>query len=185
MRQTVELDPMSPVFSVIEASYLLDLGRHAEAQRRLDAALALAPNLWPMHVVLGRLRLAEGRVDEGIAALRRAAALGGGSSRPQAVLGVHLAAVGQRDETRLLLEALEARSRARFVPPTSIAALHAALGQTGPALDALDAAVAVHDTRVIFLKDDPHWSGLRQEPRFIALKKRLGLDRFGAGLTQV
>jgi len=69
MRQTVELDPMSPVFSVVEASYLLDLGRLADARRRLDAALALAPNLWPMHVVLGRLRLAEGRVDDGMTAL--------------------------------------------------------------------------------------------------------------------
>jgi TolB-like protein/DNA-binding winged helix-turn-helix (wHTH) protein/Tfp pilus assembly protein PilF len=185
MRQTVELDPMSPVFSVVEASYLLDLGRLADARRRLDAALALAPNLWPMHVVLGRLRLAEGRVDDGMAALRRAAALGGGSSRPLAVLGVHLAAVGQGDEARQLLGALEARSRTRFVPPTSIGAVHAALGQTEPALDALEQAVAVHDTRVIFLKDDPHWRELRREPRFVALMKRLGLDRFGPGLTQV
>jgi TolB-like protein/DNA-binding winged helix-turn-helix (wHTH) protein/Tfp pilus assembly protein PilF len=185
MRQAVALDPMSPVFSVVEASYLLDLGRHAEAQRRLDAALALAPNLWPMHVVLGKLRLAEGHVDDGIAALRRAVSLGGSSSRPQAVLGAQLAAVGQPDETRQLLDALEARARSRFVPPTSIAALHAALGQAGPALDALEAAVAVRDTRVIFLKDDPHWRELRREPRFIALKKRLGLDRYGPGLTQV
>jgi TolB-like protein/DNA-binding winged helix-turn-helix (wHTH) protein/tetratricopeptide (TPR) repeat protein len=185
MRQTVELDPMSPVFSVVEASYLLDLGRHAEAQRRLDAALALAPNLWPMHVVLGRLRLAEGRVDDGVAALRRAAALGGASSRPLAVLGFHLAAVGQAEETRQLLLALEARSRERFVPPTSIATLQAALGQAGPALDSLERAVAVRDTRVIFLKDDPHWRALRQEPRFAALLQRLGLDRFGQGLSQV
>ncbi|HMO45256.1 MAG TPA: winged helix-turn-helix domain-containing protein [Rubrivivax sp.] len=185
MRQAVELDPMSPVMSMVEASYLLSAGRREPARRRLDAALALAPNLWPMHVVLGQLLLAEGRTDDGIAALRRAAALGGGSSRPQAVLGAQLAERGQRDEARRLLVALEARSRERFVPPTSIAALYAALGQPGPALDALEQAVAVHEHRVVFLKDDPHWRALRGEPRFAALMKRLGLDRFGPGLSQV
>jgi TolB-like protein/DNA-binding winged helix-turn-helix (wHTH) protein len=185
MRQTVELDPMSPVFSVVYASYLLAAGHHEQAQRRLDAALALAPNLWPMHVVLGELQLAAGQADAGIASLRRAAGFSGGSSRPQAVLGVHLAAHGQQDETRQLLGALEARSRSRYVPPTSIAALHAALGQSRQALDALEQAVAVRDNRVVFLKDDPHWRALRGEPRFAALMKQLGLDRFGPGLFQI
>jgi len=174
----------SALFNSVAVSYLLDLGHRAEARERLDAVLAQAPDAWPLLMLLGKLRLAEGRVDDGIAALRRAAALGGDSSRPQAMLGVHLAAVGQGDETRQLLVALEARSRTRFVPPSAIAALHAALGQVGPALDALEQAVAVRDTRVVFLKDDPYWRMLRPEPRFAALLKQLRLDRFGPGLSQ-
>ena len=185
LRKTLELEPESPLFNGIAASYLRDLGRNAEAQRRLDAAQARAPEAWPLHMLLGKLRLAEGRVDDGIAALRRAAALGSDSSRPQALLGVHLAALGQGDETRQLLVALEARSRTRFVPPTSIAALRAALGQAGPALDALEQAVAMRDARVVFLKDDPYWRMLRPEARFAMLMKRLGLDGLGPGLSPV
>ena len=184
LRQTLELDPESPVFNFIAASYMLELGRHDEAQRRLDALLAQSSDAWPLYVLLGKLQLAEGRTDDGIAALRRAVAVSDGCSRPQAVLGFHLAAVGQGDETRQLLAALEARSRARFVPPSSIAALHAALGQAQPALDALSQAVAVRDTRMVFLKDDPHWQVLRGEPRFAALMKQLGLDRFGPGVSR-
>lgn len=135
-------------------------------------------------MLLGKLRLAEGRVDDGIAALRRAAALGRESSRPQAMLGVQLAAVGRGEETQHLLAALEARNRTRFVPPTAIAALHAALGQVGPALDNLEQAVAVRDARVVFLKDDPYWRMLRPEPRFAALLKQLRLDHLGPGLSQ-
>jgi hypothetical protein len=116
--------------------------------------------------------------------LRRATALNNGSSLPQAGLGVQLAAVGQADETRQQLAALEAHSRSRFVLPTSIASLHTALGQVGPALDALEQALAVRDPRVVFLKDDPHWRALHPEPRFAALLKHLGLDRFSPGLSQ-
>ena len=184
LRQALELDPESPVFNFVAASYMLELGRLDEAQRRLDALLAQSSDSWPLYMLLGKLRLAEGRVDDGIAALRRAVAVSDGSSRPQAVLGVHLAAVGQGDETRQLLAALEARSRARFVPPNSIAALHAALGQAQPALDALSQAVAVRDTRMVFLKDDPHWQVLHGERRFAALVKQLGLDRFGPGVSR-
>jgi len=185
LRKTLELGPQSALFNGVAASYLLDLGRRAEAQQRLNAVLAQAPDAWPLLMLLGKLRLSEGRVDEGIAALRRAAALGSDSSRPQALLGVHLAALGQDDEARQLLVTLEARNRTRFVPPTSIAALHAALGEPGPALDALEQAVAVRDSRVVFLKDDPYWRMLRPEPRFAALMKQLGLDRLGPGLAQV
>lgn len=172
------------MFNFIAASYMLELGRQDEAQRRLDALPAQSSDAWPLYVLLGKLQLAKGRTDDGIAALRRAVAVSEGCSRPQAVLGFHLAAVGQGHETRQLLAALEARSRARFVPPSSIAALRAALGQAQPALDALSQAVAVRDTRMVFLKDDPHWQVLRGEPRFAALMKQLGLDRFGPGVSR-
>jgi DNA-binding winged helix-turn-helix (wHTH) protein/Flp pilus assembly protein TadD len=184
LRKALELDPRSLVFNSVAANYLLELGRRSEAQQRLDAMLAQAPDAWPLLMLLGKLRLAEGRVDDGIAALRRAAALGRESSRPQAMLGVQLAAVGRGEETLHLLAALEARNRTRFVPPTAIAALHAALGQVGPALDNLEQAVAVRDARVVFLKDDPYWRMLRPEPRFAALLKQLRLDHLGPGLSQ-
>ena len=184
LRKALELDPRSLVFNSVAANYLLDLGRRSEAQQRLDAMLPQAPDAWPLLMLLGKLRLAEGRVDDGIAALRRAAALGRDSSRPQAMLGVQLAAVGRGEETLHLLAALEARNRTRFVPPTAIAALHAALGQVGPSLDNLEQAVAVRDARVVFLKDDPYWRMLRPEPRFAALLKQLRLDHLGPGLSQ-
>jgi hypothetical protein len=65
----------------------------------------------------------------------------------------------------------------------SLAVLHAALGDTALALDALERAYAVRDTQLVFLKDDSRWAGLRQEPRFVALMARLKLDRYGPGLS--
>jgi hypothetical protein len=44
---------------------------------------------------------------------------------------------------------------------------------------------AVRDTRLILLKDDSNRADLHCEPRFAALKSRLGLDGLGHGLTPV
>ena len=183
LRQARELDPMSLVFNTLEAGYLLDGGRRAEARARLARVFDIAPNFWLAHVTQGLLLLAEQQDEAGIAALRRAVAMADGSTQPSVLLGVHLARLGQRDETRALLQQMLALSKTRYVPPTSIAALHAALGDVASALALLEQAVAVHDTRLIVFKDDPRWANLREEPGFLALMKKLKLDRYGPGLS--
>ena len=46
-------------------------------------------------------------------------------------------------------------------------------------------AYSVRDTRLIYLKDDPHWRDLRTRPRFIALVKKMVPDNFGRGPSPV
>ncbi|MEO5772044.1 MAG: hypothetical protein ABIQ29_08240, partial [Burkholderiaceae bacterium] len=183
LRQARELDPMSLVFNTLEAGYLLDSGRRVEARARLARVFDIAPNFWLAHATQGLLLLAEQQDEAGIAALRRAVALADGSTQPSVLLGVHLARLGQRDEARTLLNQMLALSKTRYVPPTSVAALHAALGEVAPALALLEQAVAGHDTRLIVFKDDTRWANLRKEPSFFALMKKLELDRYGPGLS--
>jgi hypothetical protein len=74
-------------------------------------------------------------------------------------------------------------AKSRYVPPSSLAAVYAALGEVEPALDALDRAFETRDTRLTFLKDDPRLMSLRNQPRYIALIHKLKLDRFGPGFA--
>lgn len=127
--------------------------------------------------------VAEGRPEAAIASLRRAAAQAEGNSRPRALLGMHLARLGHRDEARAILGELQLQSGTRYVPSLSLAVLHAALGENAKALDALEKAYAARDPQLVFLKDDPRWSGLRKEPRFEALMRVMKLDRYGPGLS--
>ena len=183
LRLARELDPLSPLLNSLEASYLLDAGRFDEARLRLTRAFDVAPNFWIAHMVQALFHLARKRPDEGITALRQAVVLAPTSTQPSSVLGMHLARLGQRDEARSILNQLAERAKTRYVAPTSLAAVQAALGETSPALDSLDQALALRDQRLIFLKDDPRWVGLRTEPRFKALMVQLKLDRFGPGLS--
>ena len=183
LRLARELDPLSPLLNTLEASYLLDAGRLDEARARLNRAFDVAPDFWVAYLAQAGLHLAQKQPGEGIAALRRAVDLAPTSTEPVSLLGMHLARLGRRDEARVILNQLVALQRARYVAPTALATVQAALGEMEPALDSLDKAHAVRDQRLIFLKDDSRWTGLRQEPRFKALMVKLRLDRFGKGLS--
>ena len=147
LRLARELDPLSPLLNSLEASYLLDAGRFDEARLRLTRAFDVAPNFWIAHMVQALFHLARKRPDEGITALRQAVVLAPTSSQPSSVLGMHLARLGQRDEARSILNQLVERAKTRYVAPTSLAAVQAALGETSSALDSLDQALAVRDQR--------------------------------------
>jgi DNA-binding winged helix-turn-helix (wHTH) protein/TolB-like protein/tetratricopeptide (TPR) repeat protein len=183
LRLARELDPLSPLLNALEASYLLGAARLDGARVRLKRAFDVAPDFWVAHLVQAQWHFALEQPDEGIAALRQAVAQAHASTGPASVLGMHLARQGQRGEAQAILSQLMALDKTRFVPPTALAAVQAALGDTSAALDSLDRALAVRDQRLIFLKDDPRWTGLRREPRFKALMVKLKLDRFGPGLS--
>lgn len=185
LRRSRELDPMSPLFNTMEAAYLTDHGDLDQARRRLDISFDLAPDLWLTHVAHGQLLKALKQPDAAIAALRKAAELGHGNSRPKAVLGAHLAALGQHDDARRILAELQAQAAARYIPPSSPAMVQAALGDKAAALDSLDQAYRWRDARLTFLNSDPSWRGLHGEPRFAALLKQLKLDGLPSGLTPV
>ncbi|HUG24315.1 winged helix-turn-helix domain-containing protein [Piscinibacter sp.] len=183
LRTARELDPLSPVLNTLEAAYLLEAGRVPQARARLDRALDIAPRFWLAHSVRGLLHLAAGDNAAGISQLRRAVELADGNSRPTALLATYLARLGHDAEARALLGQLESRSRQRYVPPSSLAAVHTALGDTAAALAALERAFDTRDTRLTFLKDDPRLAPLRSEPRFGALLRKLKMDHFGRGLA--
>jgi tetratricopeptide (TPR) repeat protein len=185
MRAARQLDPMSPVLNTLEGSFLLNRGLIDEARIRLNRAVDIAPEQWMVRMGLGLLRMAERRPEQGIAEFRRAVALAEGCSRPSAMLATQLAGLGQREEARAIRDELLATSRQRYLAPTSLAAVHAALGERELALAALERALSTRDTRLVYLKDDPHWASLRGEPRFKALMHTLALDRFGPGLMSI
>ena len=183
LRLARQLDPMSPFLNTVEASYLSASGRQAEARVRLQRAFDIAPDFYLAHRTQAVLHRADGRPDLAIASLRRAVDRADGNSRPTALLGMFLARAGQHAEARAILNQMLERARTGFVPPVSLAVLHAALGEAAQALDALENAYVIRDPQLVFLKDDSRWSALRQEPRFTALLKTLGLDRYGPGLA--
>ena len=183
LRLARELDPMSAFLNALEAGYLLARGERDAARLRLQRALDIAPDFYLAHRTQALLHLADGRSDLALAGWRQMAASAGGNSRPQALLGMHLARLGHGAEARAILDRLLQRASQGYVQPISLAVLHAALGDTALALDALERAHAARDTQLVFLKDDPRWAPLRGQPRFTALLRALKLDRYGPGLS--
>jgi hypothetical protein len=88
--------------------------------------------------------------------------------------GYVLAKAGRTSEARIVLEALTARARERYVPMYTVAIVHAGLGDRDALFAALEAAYAAHDVHLVFLPVDAKWDPYRTDPRFTSLLARCG-----------
>jgi DNA-binding winged helix-turn-helix (wHTH) protein/TolB-like protein/tetratricopeptide (TPR) repeat protein len=177
-----ELDPMSMITNTLEAGYLLGRGQRAEADQRLQRALELDPEFWVGHLTQASFYLADKQPAKALEALRTADRYSEGqSTQALALIGFLLGRMGQDEQAQAVLDRLLSLSRQRYVPPTSIAAVYAGLGDKGKALDYLERAYDVRDLRLAFMRIDGRWGPLKEEPRFSSLLKTMKLDTAPAG----
>ena len=179
VRRSRELDPMSLIANVIEASYLLQRGARDESRERVDGALRIAPRFWPAHQFLAALHFSAGDPDKAIDELRIAQSLADRSAQPTAHLGAVLARSGRPEAAREMLQKLLALGERRYVPPTLVASVYCALGSHAQALDWLDKAQAVRDVNLPFLTVCS--VELAAEPRFRALLDKARLPAWSEG----
>lgn len=171
-----EVDPTSPLALALEGGSLAALGRTDEAAERIQRSLRIDPRFWIAHLFLGNVLFAQGELREALDSLRRAAELSRGSAWAMGPLGHALARAGRVDEARAVLEDFLDRTRSGYVAQSFIALVHAGLGDVGRALDCLETAYEARDVRLAYLHIEHRWAPLRQEPRFIALARKLGLE---------
>ena len=174
---------MALIYNALEAWYLFSADKRDEAVARLARAFEIEPNFWVAHLVQARFWISDNDPERAIAALQRADALADQSTQPAALLGMVLAQCGRIDAAQAVCDRLQKIQETRYVPPTSIAAVCAALGETDQAMSALERAFVDRDTRLVFLKDDARWAALRGMPRFDALRVRMQLHACAAGIA--
>lgn len=86
-----------------------------------------------------------------------------------------LACAGRVDTARALLDAMAPADR--FTIPTGLAAIALALGDREGALAWLERAAVAREYVIMFVDVDWRWEPLRGEPRFEALRRRIGRAR--------
>lgn len=175
-RQAVALDPLSPMVNTLASTFLYAAGESGGGRVLMANALELEPNFWVALLARGRLALTSGATDRALPDLERARALCGGCSQSTTVLAQAYAASGKTAMARALLKEMEQRGSDGYVPATSLAAVHNALGDTEGALDLFERAYRERDVRMTFLLVDSNLDNLHAEPRFQALVRKLNLQ---------
>ena len=176
LTQALELDPLSPA---IQASlgvtwlYARQLQRSGDILQRVlasDESFALA------HFFLGRVAEAEGRQADAMAAFTRAADLTGRSAEVIAALARARATGGDLPGARALQAELEQRALAgEYVSPALFAQVHLGYGAVDEAMTWLERAVETRAGDVAWLAVNPAFDGLRDDPRFEAMRTRVGV----------
>jgi len=181
VRRARLIDPLTPMFVLHEASYLLYAGRAEEAAARCLSVINTHPDEAAAYFTLAEVRRAQGRFNEAIEARRKAhalrddydddldAALSGAVGR-EGYLRIERTAV-----ERLELRTLERRARKAYASPIDFARAYAQLGENDRAFEYLDQALAERSPGMVFLNVDRAWEAVRSDRRFAAAVTHVGL----------
>jgi DNA-binding winged helix-turn-helix (wHTH) protein/TolB-like protein/Flp pilus assembly protein TadD len=177
IKRARELDPLNLRIGALEGVMLINTGRPEEALVRLQKTLELEPNYWFAGQYVASAYIEKGMFAEAAAKARKARELSGASTRPTGFLGYALAKAGRRAEARAELEGLLRLSEERHVSPYNIAMICNGLGESDEALAWLERGYREREPRMVFLKAEPKWNNLRDDPRFQDLVRRVGLPQ--------
>ncbi len=114
-------------------------------------------------------------LDEAIAEARKAKELSGVNTLPIAFEGYALAKSGKQPKARAVLTELLQLSTKRYTSPYSIALIYNGLDERDKTLTWLERGYTERDPKMVFLKVEPKWNNLRDDPRFQDLLRRVGL----------
>ena len=181
VRRARTLDPLSPMFMLHEASYLLRTNQSEEAAARCRSVIQTHPDMAMPYFSLAEIRRAQQRFDEAIEARRQGHTLRGDSDEElEAVLAEAkgrdgYARIEATAVRRLELRTLERRARRAYASPLDFARAYAQLDDRDRAIDYLGQALDARSPGLVFLNVDRAWDPIRTDPAFRAAVERVGL----------
>src|ERR1043166_2421348 len=175
IQEAVRLEPNS---EIILANHGLILGWSGDLDKGIEVyerGRQRFPDFRRVNLYLGVLYLARGDYAKAVTILE----MPGGESDDhwQALLGAAYARAGRRDEALEIMRRLEKASVSRYVRPYAFAILLAWLGDKDRAFERLYAADRDRDPWASTQKVSLELLPLRDDPRFAAFLKKIGLDK--------
>lgn len=173
-QKAVSLDPLSQIINDHLAYGYLLVKDMTSAREQIERTRALSPKyplaLWR----LGDWHLAQQQYEPAVQAYAEAEALSDGLYM-QGYLGMSQALLGQPDEARKILQRLDDRAQTRYVSPLDRALIHAGLSEVDEAFAYIDEAKEIRVSDMARFKLLPWPDCLRDDPRFEATIRALGL----------
>ena len=170
-----ELDPFSLAISSQRGFLLENARRYDEAIEQLRAVIAMDPNHYHAHWVLGHTYVAKGQFEEAIVAAQKAVDLSQRAPGALGMLGLAYGLGGHEAEAKKVLNELLKLSEGRYVTPAALVNVYIGLGDKEQAFVWLEKAYQERSNYLAFLKVFPIVDPLRSDPRFDELTRRVGL----------
>lgn len=176
IKRAEELDPLSLPISAGVGQTFLKARQYDQAIEQLRKTQEMDPNFANGHYFLGWAYLRKGMSEQAIAELQKAITLSADSLPAAAALVRAYAKLGKRNEAQKRLdEVIELSKNSRHAQSYYIAAMYAELGEKDQAFAWLQKAYDERDDFLLVIRVDPSFDGLRSDPRFAALLKKVGL----------
>jgi tetratricopeptide (TPR) repeat protein len=171
----LEADPLAMLTNQMLGNAYANARHYDLAIAQYQKGLDLHPNDSALQYQLGWAYVYSGAYDKGIETIRSSQAVDGIDPSLSPDLAYINAMTGNRDKTRQTLNRLLALARKYPVSPGLIALVYISLDEREQALTWLEKAYAQHSSMMTWLKVDPRFDRIREEPRFQDLMRRVGL----------
>ncbi|MFB0566642.1 MAG: protein kinase [Candidatus Aminicenantaceae bacterium] len=177
IKRAHELDPFSLVINRWVGTVFYNAHRFEEAIDALQMTLEMDPTILNIHMMLGLTYLAKSMYEEALAEFQKEKELRGRwHPRIEACIGITYARMGKRAEAAQVLEDLLERSKKADFIPYYLAHFYFALGENDKGFELLEKASEKLRRPLSSLKVDPLLDGVRSDPRFAALLRKMGLE---------
>jgi TolB-like protein/DNA-binding winged helix-turn-helix (wHTH) protein/Flp pilus assembly protein TadD len=176
MNRARDLDPLSISMNFSLGWRLYMARQYEQAINQLRNTLEMDPNFALPRMVLGQAYEQKGLYQQAIVELQKAASISHDSPPMLGSLGHALGVAGNKTEANKILDQLLGQLKKQYVSPFYISIVYAGLGENEKAMDWLEKSYEDRSNAIIFLKVDPDFDGLRSNPRFQVLVRRLALQ---------
>jgi serine/threonine protein kinase/Tfp pilus assembly protein PilF len=179
-KRAQELDPLTLVVSMTPAATLYLARRYDLAIEELQKGLDMDANFVPSHSLLGVAYEQKGMYEKAIVEYQKVIDHSGGNPHAEvamkARIGHAYALWDKRAEAVKILDVLlKRRDVAHSMMSYSIAEIYVGLGENDRAFEWLERAREERNIQMVSLKVDPNLDGLRSDPRFSGLLRRMNL----------
>jgi TolB-like protein/DNA-binding winged helix-turn-helix (wHTH) protein/Flp pilus assembly protein TadD len=173
IRRAQEIDPLSLVISTDIGFQLYYQKRYDEAISQLRKTLQMNPKFPLAHLWLGRAYQQKQMYEEAIAEYRETDAALPDWVVTLAAIGNVEGVAGKRREARDILAKLNTLAQKKYVTPYGVALVYDGLGEKDQALSWLDKALDDRSHWLVWIRLDPRWDAVRDEPRFKRIVSRV------------
>ena len=177
MKKARELDPLSTRINADLGMAYLSAGKFDEAIEQEKITLELNPKASGAFWIRGMAYQQKKNFGEAIKDYQHALELSPGDANYLAALGHVYASSGNTLAAQKTIDTLFIWNKQQPVSPFFFALVYAGLNNKQKALEWLQKAYEEKSGSVRYLKMEPRLQNLRNEPRYIALMKKIGLEK--------
>jgi len=180
IRKTQDIDSLSPLINCEFGRILFYSGKYEQAINALQKTIERYPEFSQTHLYLGMAYLQKSRYEDALLEFQK-------PSQKESVdrqrieqlgwQGIVYEKMGNRNEAQIRLDELVDRFKYQWSMPYSTAILYFALGERDEGFRWLEKAYENRDYRICLLKIDPVFDGVREDPRFQEMLKKVGLEQ--------
>ena len=175
-KRGIELDPTNLIINTELANAYYFARQFDAAITQCRKTLELDPNFGTAAIWLAQAYEQKGMYQDALTALNKVRAIAGTWPFFIAEVGCSEAGLGNRAEAEKIIKGLQDQMAREYVDPSLIAYIYIVLGDKDQAFFWLEKGYEERGGNMPWMKIEPKFDPLRQDPRLADLQRRIGID---------